>query len=236
MLQNIFRTKVSEVKKIIISSLFFVLPLGAANYIDNPNFDSGKQGWSEVSWQIQNYREHQRSGTVNDQYLLSAGPEFLSVSYHMNGVPEKLPLSFVVEVGLSEAGPVTVKVELVEVYTRERYYRFAGVDYQCGLWESSPHYRSSHIYGEIIEGCRSKPKENLLSAKTVELTGTDIWHVVASDYPAYKKYSDSALLLWVRRGTKVETFQLNYAQVGGDPKALGGRGPRKKNFNANGDL
>ena len=227
---------------VVVLFFVFVFSLSAANYIDNPNFDTGAKSWAAMRSDemtsaiheivkdaedpcVKRYQEHTRQGIIRDQYLV---PQLKIASYVMKDVPEKLPLSFLVEVGLEGDNPLNVKVELVEVYKRK------SGRISCDAVENDPQLfgiSSFLLVPPALEDCRFQPREGLLSVKTLEFADSGVWHLIISDYPAYKKHEDSKLELRIERISENGILQINYAQVGSDPKALGGRGARKKNFN-----
>lgn len=247
--------------KSAILNLLIIFPLGAANYIDNPNFDNGVDGWSNyrhgepLSWYIVPYHEHTRDGVILDQYCrllptYKGGGVFDfegrrnrpgTFIYKMSSAPLDMPLHFVVEVGYSGQGPVLVQVFVDEVIEKEN---------------PRPPTPQGWRYPPIKES-------QILSKKAKIIDGQTSWHSIISDYPGYKKQQDSAVFLRVffsrpssdsvpalenypytntpvfleskHHLSEVEV-QLNYAQVGTDPKSLGGRGARKKNFNKRDEL
>ena len=135
-------------------------------------------------------------------------------------------LYFVVEVGTESEGLFNVEVILVENYRFECGGKLCR-DHHLDDWGRGymAHLRNCREY------CESKlPYFAMLSKKNMDLRGKDLWHVVSSEYQGYKKYKDSDLILKISCFTQDISFQINFAQVGTDPKALGGRGARNKNF------
>ncbi|MEI6790524.1 MAG: hypothetical protein WCK42_05025 [Myxococcaceae bacterium] len=166
------------------------------------------------------YREHLRDVVIHDQYYeYSYGQEPRSglrgyellgfniipgiFAYVMCKVPQDVQLYFLVEVGHKYDQTLLVEVILEEITNRMNP---KGRDYNA--------IHDNHI----------------LSKKRVEIHDQNSWTLIQSDYPAYKKHECSILLLKIIFPEKTNAVQLNYAQVGTDPKALGGRGARNKNF------
>lgn len=226
----------------------------AGNFIDDPNFDFEGERWSsrgdggfrsgdrntrlrrycQTSKGLcsipvfRKYREQVRNGFVQDQCLelppWSSAENY--IVYHFRDVPAEQPLYFVVEVGTESEGLFNVEVILVENYRFECGGKLCR-DHHLDDWGRGymAHLRNCREY------CESKlPYFAMLSKKNMDLRGKDLWHVVSSEYQGYKKYKDSDLILKISCFTQDISFQINFAQVGTDPKALGGRGARNKNF------
>lgn len=106
------------------------------------------------------------------------------------------------------------------------------VSYMCDVPQDIPLYfylESSFENGSFLDATIALYEgQDLLIKKNVRLKNQNIWSSISSDYPVYKKKGDSKLRLQIsfpfsEPGLK---FNLNYAQVGTDPKSLGGRGRR----------
>ena len=218
-----------------IFSLLLVLPLSAANFIDNPNFDDDTKGWSYpcmtifCRWdgkirELKPYKEHTRQGIISDQYAEIFKNNYF---YVMNGVSNGVPLYFAVEIGTDSQSQVSFEIKLTELYKRT-----AKNGRSCdGNFNTADRNDMA-----VLTECRGMPASGLLAVKNLTVQGNDIWHWISSDYPAYTKKIDSEVQLSISVLGQANIFQINYAQVGTDPKALGGRGARKKNFNARDEL
>jgi len=72
---------------------------------------------------------------------------------------------------------------------------------------------------------------SILTTTLVKLLDENSWHVINSVYPVYRK-NENSTLSFIVASEHFQEIHLNYAQVGLDPMALGGRGPRPRQLDS----
>ena len=89
-------------------------------------------------------------------------------------------------------------------------------------------YRHSDSFNNSLDVLvELKERGETFLSKNVELRNSDMWTVIRSDHPGYKRYHDKQVTLLISYDAlSGKDFRLNYAQVGTDLLQLGGRGER----------
>ncbi len=218
--------------RLILLSLILLLSstINAANYVDNPNFDitfpncpsclKGLNGWhiSPFTTTV-SYKERIPQGLLHSQYIEYSWEHKNYGGILYFGRTPTAGIFFYAMNGVPKDIPLYFAIEV-------GHAQDGPVRIEVELHEVSGGG----------DGRGGRVETSILSRQTVEINNKESWLVIASDYPAYKKHENWPLLLVITFPYRSSKVQLNYAQVGTDPKALGGRGARKKNFVTDGDL
>lgn len=194
---------------VLLAFVFFSSLSFANNYVDNPNFDLGKKGWLTLAdnfcldWG--HYEEQSEGHTILDRCLATQYWTEMEFYYIMGNVPQNIPLYFYAELGFEGTSAFEVTISLYETISKA-----------SNIENEHPFEKGSG--------------ESLLVTKTIRMTNNDQWNVVSSDFPVYKKAVGTLLQLMIvfKPINNAGIFQINYAQVGTDPKSLGGRLLRPK--------
>src|SRR5262245_42097896 len=138
--------------KFRIFSLFFLANVAqAANYIDNPNFDLGFDGWYfSGDSVVTQYEEEMARQIIYDQYVDTHG-----VYSRPFPAPKDVPLYFSVEVGFS-GHDSEMKIGIV-------------------IYEIKRKSRPKEIPGK--PGFQLDTSRRIMSKKIVTIRGNDRWHV-----------------------------------------------------------
>jgi hypothetical protein len=192
----------------ILLCALFNSTVSAGNFIDNPNFDSGAKDWVAMSSLPFRFYYHDSEGAYDlDNFVTKydeSARDLVIIDHYISARITALQMIWVILKNVPAGIPLYFYVE-------------------------ASFENSSSI--EIIINL-SEDNETLI-LKKVRLTNSDVWSVIASDYPVYKKKQETPLTLYITFPYPITDppktkFQLNYVQVGTDLAKLGGRGARLK--------